>query len=413
MISAPFAVRKILPAALIVPALAAGLALAAPLNASAQEGAAPATMNGSAEAPPGKVQGLWLTTPYPAFTAQGGDTITVNLKLTNKGLPPERVELAVKGLPDGWHWGLQGGSRAVAAAIAPTDDTVDLTLDVTPPKDAPKGDYKFTVAGTGSENLSLPIALTLTDTQPAKLTLHPDLPALRGTPKSSFDFKVTAKNEGQQDTTVNLLAKAPPGFQVTFKEQYGQQELTSLPLEAGKSKDLKVSVTPPDGVEAGQYPVVVAASDGDVSAQQQLVLDITGQPKLALSGPGGRLSGEATAGEKRTFNFTVENTGTAPAQGVGFSASPPSGWDVTFNPEKIDQIAPGDTTEVAVSMTPSDKAIAGDYVVSVRANGGGASDSASFRVTVGTSTLWGVAGLGVIAAAVVVLGFGVSRYGRR
>jgi uncharacterized membrane protein len=36
-----------------------------------------------------------------------------------------------------------------------------------------------------------------------------------------------------------------------------------------------------------------------------------------------------------------------------------------------------------------------------------------FRTTVRTSTIWGVAGLGVIAAAVLVLGGAVMRYGRR
>ena len=57
--------------------------------------------------------------------------------------------------------------------------------------------------------------------------------------------------------------------------------------------------------------------------------------------------------------------------------------------------------------------IAGDYMVSVRANGSGASDHANFRVTVRTSTLWGVAGLGVIGASALMLGFAVTRYGRR
>jgi uncharacterized membrane protein len=52
-------------------------------------------------------------------------------------------------------------------------------------------------------------------------------------------------------------------------------------------------------------------------------------------------------------------------------------------------------------------------MVSVRANGPGASDSANFRVTVRTSTLWGVTGLAVIGIAVLVLGFAVARYGRR
>src|SRR5690606_38947122 len=140
---------------------------------------------------------------------------------------------------------------------------------------------------------------------------------------------------------------------------------------------------------------------------------ITGQANLVLSGPGGRLSGNATAGQERTFNLQLENTGTAPAREISFSASPPSGWKVTFNPEEIAEVPAGETKEVSVAMTPSDKAIAGDYMVTVRANGDGVSDSADMRVTVETSTVWGVAGLGVIAAAVVVLGFAVSRYGRR
>jgi uncharacterized membrane protein len=406
MISAPsFIARIVSPSLLIVPFMAAGLVASTPPPAFAQAASA-----AQAEAP----KGLWLTTAYPEFSAQAGETIKLDLSLANSGLPPQRVDLKVDGLPDGWHWEIDGGGRAVGAAIAQTDKTVDLSLNLTPPDGAKKGTYPFEITGeAGGAQLKLPVSLTLRESEPAKLTLKADLPALRGTPKSSFDFQVTAKNDGQEDTTVNLLSKAPAGFQVAFKESYGTQELTSLPLEAGKSKTLKVSVQPPDGVEAGQYPVAIAATGGDATAELQLALDITGQPKLALSGPGGRLSGQATAGEKRSFTFTVENTGTAPAREIGFSASPPQGWEVKFDPEKIPEVAPGQTADVSVSMTPSDKAIAGDYVVSVRANGDGASDSASFRVTVETSTLWGVTGLGVIAAAVVVLGFGVSRYGRR
>ena len=69
--------------------------------------------------------------------------------------------------------------------------------------------------------------------------------------------------------------------------------------------------------------------------------------------------------------------------------------------------------EVAVGIQPADNAIAGDYVLNVSANGDGASDDQSFRVTVTTSTMWGAAGLGIIAAAVVVLAAAVTRYGRR
>ena len=288
-------------------------------------------------------------------------------------------------------------------------------LKLTPPAKADAGKpVAFTVSAKGDgEALQLPLQVTPSRTEPARLTLEPKLPALRGTAKSAFDFQVDIDNEGQQDTTVNLLSKAPDGFQVTFKEGYGSQELTSLPIKAGESKDLKIAVQPPDSAQAGQYPVAVAAAAGDISADTNLVLDITGRPSVSLSGPEGRLSGDATAGQERTFTFTLDNTGSAPARDVALSATPPSGWKVAFNPEKVDDIEPGQDASVAVSMTPSQQAIAGDYMVSVRANGSGVSDSANFRVTVRTSTLWGVTGLAIIGIAVLVLGFAVARYGRR
>lgn len=43
----------------------------------------------------------------------------------------------------------------------------------------------------------------------------------------------------------------------------------------------------------------------------------------------------------------------------------------------------------------------------------GASDSAEFRVTVLTSTLWGLVGVALIAIAVVGVGMAVMRFGRR
>jgi uncharacterized repeat protein (TIGR01451 family) len=385
--------------------LATGLAFAIPLPASAQSAAEAAA----------KPTGLWLTTRYPEFSAQAGKDVSVDLSLANHGLPPQRVELSIDGLPTGWKWQIDGGGKPVGAAIAAADSTVDLTLKLTPPAGA-KADkpVAFTISGKGDgQALSLPMQVTLTSIEPAKLTMEPKLPALRGTAKSSFDYDVTLKNDGQQDTTVNLLSKTPDGFQVTFKEGYGSQELTSLPLKAGESKDLKVSVQPPDTAQAGQYPVSVAASAGDISAHTDLLLDITGRPTVSLSGPQGRLSGDATAGQERTFTFSVENSGSAPAHDVALSATPPSGWKVTFNPEKVDDIEPGQTANVAVSMTPSQQAIAGDYMVSVRASGSGASDDANFRVTVRTSTLWGVTGLGVIGASALMLAFAVTRYGRR
>ncbi len=380
-------------------------------------GAMAAKAQDAAAAPPSAAQpltGLWLTTDYPALAEQLGKDVRLDLTLANRNLPPKRVTLSVDGLPEGWKYEIDGGGQVVTAAMVQPDASQKLTLKVIPPKDAKSGTYQFTVAGkTDDETLNLPLSLVLADAKAASVKVEPKLPALRGSPRSAFDFDVTVTNDGPTDETFNLLAQAPDGFEVTFKEQYGSQELTSLPIKAGENKGLKVSVKLPQKIEAGQYKVDVAAASPTASGQTPLLLDVTGQPTLSLAGPEGRLSGQATAGQERTFKFTVSNTGTAPARNVKFDASSPQGWKVDFDPKSVDAVAPGENLPVSVSMTPSDKAIAGDYVVNVRTSGDGASDSASFRVTVLTSTMWGIAGLGIIGAAVVVLAFAVTRYGRR
>jgi uncharacterized repeat protein (TIGR01451 family) len=348
------------------------------------------------------------------MTERLGDDIRLELTLRNIDLPPQRVELSVAGLPDGWTYELEGDGKPVTAAMVEPDSSRTLSLKIAPPEDAGTGTYQFEIAGeTDGPRLELPATLVLAEAKAATVKVKPKLPALRGSPRSTFDFDVTIDNDSPEQQTFNLLAQGPAGFEVVFKEQFGSQELTSIPIDAGASKVVKVGVKLPQNVAAGQYQVAVQAASPAASAATPLLLDVTGQPTLALAGPEGRLSGEATAGEERTFNFTVRNSGTAPAQTVELGASSPSGWQVAFEPATLDVIAPDDEAQVAVTMTPSDKAIAGDYVVTVRANGEGASDSATFRVTVVTSTMWGVAGLGIIGAAVIVLGMAVTRYGRR
>lgn len=364
--------------------------------------------------PPKPLEGLWLTTDFPALTQRIGDDIRFGLRLENRNLPPRRVDLSVEGLPVGWTYEIDGAGKSVTAAFVGIDQKIDLSLKIIPPQNAKTGPYSFTIIGHAApDTLDLPVSLVLTEAREAKLTIEPKLPALRGSARSAFDFQVTVKNDSTEDQVFNLLADAQDGLQAVFTEQYGSQELTSIPLKAGESKDLKVSVKLPQDAAAGQYAVVVQAAGPKISAQTQLVLDVTGQATLTLAGPEGRLSGEATAGKERVFNFTLHNSGTAPAAAVKVDATAPSGWKVNFDPKDVAVLAPGADQQLAVSITPAEKAIAGDYVVSVRAGGEGASANADFRVTVLTSTLWGIAGLGVIGAAVIVLAVAVTRYGRR
>ena len=188
---------------------------------------------------------------------------------------------------------------------------------------------------------------------------------------------------------------------------------SALPLDPGQSKDVKLKVRPPNTVGAGKYQVTARAVADDAVVTTDLGLDITGQPKIDIAGREGILSTKASAGLESPFMVVVTNSGTAPAEQVELSGSGPSGWKVTFEPKTVDRIAPNETKEVQALITPTGKAIAGDYMATLRANARGESASATLRVMVATSTQWGIIGVGIIGVALLVLVGAVLRFGRR
>lgn len=363
---------------------------------------------------PHPVQGLWLATNYPALQIRAGEETTLPLTLYNYGLPPQRTALTVVDKPEDWKIEILGANKPVAAAFVDHDGRSELSLKVTPPAEAKPGAYKIALRAQGDGATSnLDIAVDLAPPLAAKLTATPKLPVLKGSPKSAFDFNVTVKNESASDMLVNLAVDAPRGFTAVFKEGYGSQELTSLPVKAGDSKELSVSIKTPPDTPAGTYPVMLTLAGDKAKAETELTLNVAGQPAVTVSGPDGRLSGDAYAGEEKSFPLVLRNNGSAEARNVRLEATPPSGWKVTFEPQQVDQIPVDGEVKVNALVTPGARAIAGDYVVTLRASGEGFSESASYRVTVMTSTLWGITGVGVIGAALLVLMGAVGRFGRR
>jgi uncharacterized membrane protein len=363
---------------------------------------------------PKDVKGLFLMSDYPAVTLRPGETSNLSLRLQNYDMAPERLELKLTGVPAGWTATLLGGGQPIAAAMPATNSSVALSLRLDVPKDAAIGTQTLTVsAAGGSTNLQLPIAVTLAKDLPAKLSVTPQLPQLRGNVKSSFDYQLSIKNDSGKKLTISLAAQAPQNFDAVFTEQYGSQELNAVPVDAGQTKDVKLKVTPPNTAPAGDYKVTARVSAEDASATADLGLTITGQPKLEISGREGLVSTRASAGKETTVPIVITNSGTAPADDIQLTGSAPSGWKITFDPKTIDRIAPNDNKEVQALITPTEKAIAGDYVTTMRASARGESASSTFRVTVTTSTMWGIAGVGIIGVALLVMVGAVARFGRR
>jgi hypothetical protein len=74
------------------------------------------------------VKGLYLMSDYPAVTLRPGETSSINLKLQNYDLAPERLALSVSGVPAGWTATLMGGGQPVGAAMPATNSSVSLEL---------------------------------------------------------------------------------------------------------------------------------------------------------------------------------------------------------------------------------------------------------------------------------------------
>ena len=364
--------------------------------------------------PPPDVKGLWITSDFPTMSLRAGEEAKINVALVNYNLAPQRTDVSTQNVPAGWSVELRGGGRPVAAAFVEHNAKSSLELKLKVPSDAKPGPYTLQVKASSTDrSLELPITVNVLEPSAVKMTAEPKLPVLRGTPKSSFDFKVTVKNESSDDVLANLAAQPPRGFQVTFKEGFGSQELTSIPIKAGESKELSIDIKPSASANAGKYPVNVEIGNDKAKATTQLTLDVTGQPTVTLSGENDRLSGEVYAGREKRFTFILRNSGSSEARTIALNATPPSGWKVTFEPKEVASVAPNGEQKFEAIVVPSEKAVTGDYVFTVRASGDGVSENASFRTTVLTSTIWGAVGLGVIAASLLVLFGAVGRFGRR
>ncbi len=355
---------------------------------------------------------LTLTTTYPSQIVERGETVSIKLKVRAVG-EAQTVQMDMKEIPEGWDATFRGGGRLINAVYVAADATETVELRLEQPENVESGTYTFVVLAQGEKRKAeLLITLTIAEKLPASLRFSIDLPTIKGSPTTTFRFTPTLRNEGDEEITVNIMVDAPSGF--LSKVKVSGKEVTSFPLNANQSKTVTIELDPLVEIPAGEYPVVVYADGGDVEASINLAVEVAGQQKLKITGLDGRLSGKANAGKETSMQIVVRNTGTAPARGVDLSASAPSGWKVVFDPETILEIPADSQVEVTAHIQPAEKAVAGDYMVTVRARpADGASESAEFRITVTTSTLWGVGGIALIAVAVGVVALAVVRFGRR
>jgi len=354
-----------------------------------------------------------VSTPFPAVAVAPGAKVSFELTVTSA--PATTVRLATEGLPAGWTSKIRGGGYQVVAVSAGTGSAAGkVTLEIDVPADATPGRVPATVRATSSGGTStLNLEVQVNPTAGGEVTLASDFPSLSGASGTTFTFTLTLTNDTPEDRTFAVSASGPDGWQVQASPS-GQTQASSVPVKASSSATITVTANPPASVPAGQYPITVKATEGGQEVDAQLSVEIIGQYQMTLTTPDQRLNAQGTAGSPIDLQLVVQNSGTAPLQGVKLTATPPSGWTVKFSPaDTVDSIAPSSSQTITATVTPSSQAIAGDYVATFTATASQTTASQDIRYTIDTSLTWAIVGIGLIVLAFLGLGWVFQRFGRR
>lgn len=359
--------------------------------------------------------GLEMSTDYPGLTVKAGDELDFSLDFYNGSGSGVNAALSIASIPQGWEGYFEGdGSEISHVYVKNGDNSSAAEFHVTVPAETVQGTYTITLqAAGGGMTSSMTLTLSVREEELGSSALTTQYAEQEGSAGSSFSFSTTVQNNTPKEQSYSFSSNPPAGWTVTFKPSGEDTQVAAIDVDARGSQAMDVTVTPPGGVEAGEYTIPISAISASETLTGELTVVITGSYKVELSTPSGLLSFDATANKQTDVTLSITNNGNVDLQNVNLTSSAPSGWTVEFSESSISVLESGATKEVTAYVTPSDDAMSGDYSLTISVKNSESSDSAEFRVTVKTETLWGVVGILLIAAAACCLGYVFRKYGRR
>ncbi len=250
------------------------------------------------------------------------------------------------------------------------------------------------------------------------LELESKFPVLSAESGEIFEFDVQLKYQGAERKRFEFNLITPPDWRAIAVASYPEKQIPAIemgPAQFPVTETIKIQFGSPGKLpEPGDYLVILEISSGALKNTIELKGIVTARYELAMFTTTGRLNTEATAGKDSSLSILLINSGSAAIENITFSSSKPQGWNVTYSPKKVDSLDAGLTQEVNIVISPPSKTIAGDYEVTIRAEGKEISpDSLKIRVTVLTPTIWGWIGVLIVLAVIAGVGVIFWRLGRR
>lgn len=360
--------------------------------------------------------GLEMSTSYPGITASAGDDLSFSMDFDNSLGSGQSVSLDVTSLPEGWDGVFTGNGGEISRVFVRDGENTGLaTFELSIPDDAADGTYTVGLLATGEGGVTdtLTLELQLTSGETGTSSFEAQYPEQEGSASTSFSFDATLVNNSATEQTYTFSSNAPTGWTVTYQPSGETTQVASLAVPARGSQGVTVTVTPPATAEAGTYDISCSAVSANDTLSANLSVVITGSYDLSLSTPSGLLSADAQAGKDTDITLTLTNNGNTDLQNINLTSSTPDGWSVTFSESTVELLEAGATKEVTATVSAGEDALSGDYVVSITASNSETSDAAEFRISVETSTLWGIVGILLIVCVAGGLYWVFRKYGRR
>lgn len=359
--------------------------------------------------------GLEFYTDYPGVSVKAGDSQSISMYVSNTSGSGLDADLSIVSIPEGWEGYFSGNGSQVSRVHVENGAESTVTFNLEIPEDAGEGSYTVqlqAVSDTGLTDVT-DLVFSIQEVQYGQGSFEAEYPEQEGASGTAFSFSTTLVNNGAADQSYSLAAQAPAGWQVSFQPSGESTQVASIEVAAASSQGLTVSVTPPENVEAGEYTIPVSAASASDTLETELAVTITGTYALDLSTPSGLLSFDAHANKESDVTLSITNSSNVDLQNITLTSSAPSGWTVTFDDSSIDVLEAGATREITAHVTPGDSAMTGDYVTTMTASCSEVSDTAEFRVSVKTDTIWGIVAILIILALIAGVSAVFKKYGRR
>lgn len=214
-----------------------------------------------------------LESRFPFVSGPTGAIYEFSVTFENRDVDPTTVTLSADG-PSNWEVAFKPAfeDKFLTSISLRGHQTESLKVLVTPPRDAPPGEYTVRIIGGSGDETAVSTDL--------KITLTGDGDLLLGTPSDRLNAKASAGKETAISLIlanlgsggvkkIDLLSRAPEGWEVKF-EPTGMEE-----VQPGELRQFTASIHPPGDTIPGDYSLTIIANSQESADTLDLRISVT------------------------------------------------------------------------------------------------------------------------------------------